>query len=608
MSIFSGGRMAAFSNPAEIAKAFEKDRNLSIISTDLFDTIVYRDVWKPEDLFRVHWSAIADFLPQVRDWKSWVRIRKETEHALAKRAAPAEIELKDVYEAIARDLNLSSEVVAAVYDAELELERKLISPYGDVVEVLRALHAQGVKVVVLTDTYLPPDFIRSLVDGILGFEADLRCSSETGEPKRTGLAFKRLASDFGPNVLHIGDNPEVDVRMARRHGVKCHLVAWGRQEWIRGEVNVLSYAAALGSVHAVTPHAEPSEKPETFSQRELAVRWAYVLSDFVLSVRSMARSHDITDVWLLSRDCESIAEGINSNPSLFDGLDVKYVFASRAATHPVMAVKNPKKFSAWRSRAVTSEDLEAGSAAIEYYQSLLTAPSRRILLVDMGWKGRLQEAIAAAVPQHHVEGFYFSLEPDAARSMGASAGVFVNWDPDIFNQAVVEALAGYRDASCAAFEKQSNGTVGPRFLQNGGADTSPAEYCETLRSGMKVILNSADIDALAEASVSDVRRRMIRSICQYPDRGSAAAFSAWDIGVQVDGSDARPLLLSPDRLHDRLACRPSPKALWPRGAAWTISQNPRIVRAIHSYADAVTSLRRSAGRLRRQVKRTLRRT
>lgn len=578
----------------ELLDLVQRTPTLRAVSVDLFDTLVYRRLADPTDVFRLQhrWFTGAGLVPPMPQ-DEWLCERKDTEHRLAREAAPHEIQLADVYGDIRRRRGWSEEATAALLTQELEIERGVIAPYEDVAQVLAQLGRAGKDIVVLSDTYLPAAFIRGVVARALPCPATVLCSSETDAPKRSGLAFETLLRRYGrEGVLHVGDNVEVDVRRARRAGVRGVQTLWPRQRWCADNAWLPAHARSLG-LHALrTPHDAPRRDADAAAaaRATLAQRWAVVLADFALALREQARRLQATDVWFLSRDGESLWQALSRLPGFLDGRHGRYVLSSRASSYPVLAAREDPRFTRWSGRAATREDRAAGEAAIAYYAAQLRPTSRHVLVVDMGWKGRLQAAITAALPHVRVSGFYFSLEPGAEAETAANAATFLPWEPQVFNQAVVEALAGFQAPSCERFtfdaHRRPVPLLGPQPL-----DGAPADYCADLRDALAALLQAASHDAPPGAAGH--RRASVARICAYPDRATATALHSWRVATLSDASDAASLVAGGTaRRLDRLLCRPVPGNVWPRGAVWSTTRCALAVKLLHATDDARLLLKR----------------
>lgn len=82
------------------------------------------------------------------------------------------------------------------------------------------------KVVILTDTYLPRDFVERLLEKceINGYD-ELYVSSNDNATKASGRLYRKLLADLDQEgihkkrILHIGDNKKTDIKMAKEAGI-----------------------------------------------------------------------------------------------------------------------------------------------------------------------------------------------------------------------------------------------------------------------------------------------------------------------------------------------------------------------------------------------------
>jgi FMN phosphatase YigB (HAD superfamily) len=554
-------------------------KSISVLSVDLFDTLVYRRCSSPDRVFAEQYLAIQELVPSVRGAEAWVQLRKAAELELSDDRFPEEIHLDDIYDIIAGKLSLSTEASRTLAQAELDVEASVIAPFGEFVDVLSELRKMGIKILVNTDIYLPVSFIREIVQRTLPFHADLLCSSDTGRSKRTGAAFSLLKESFSPErLLHVGDNTHSDYRMARRFGFQACVVEWDRSIWLRNNVQWNAYRAQLGCFQLCDRPTSSTSSASDLACDTLAWRWASILYDYLLCLRNYASRVRADEIWFLSRDCESLYSAVKTNDTFFHGFATKYVFTSRASTYPLFAGREPTRFQALTGRTPSSADLAAGRNLESAYQRYLSKGTRRIVIVDAGWKGRVQIAMQMALPSIEVYGFYFSLDHLAEPAARAAAQCFVPWLPAHINQASVECLLGFRGASCTGYSQDAEGNWTPQFCDRHD-DIAPSPYCASLRYYLSDLMTRSGPHS-AEASLEQ-RLSAVQQVCMYPDQLTALAFREWSIGAAVDGGDSVNLIRGgASNWFLRLFGIQRDGNLWPAAAVWSISSNPLVARTL----------------------------
>ena len=564
---------ARIRRPADIPRMI-LDRRCDVLSIDLFDTLVYRRCARPSSVFELQFEAIRQFLPQIPNSEEWKRLRMDAERAAAARYVPYEIHFDEIYGHLALELDLDSDVIARLKAAELKAEEIVIAPFDDVVLAVNDLLDAGIVVVVNTDMYLPASWIRSLISALVSPRVQLLCSSETRSPKRTGLGFERLKEQFpGRRILHVGDNPHSDVKMANRHGVDAVLVDWTRPRWLQRNAAYSGYLGHMG-VHRLSTPVDQGATASANPEAELAWRWSITLFDFLLALRDYAKDAD--EIWFLSRDGESLHEALGESPDFF-GRPTRYVYTSRVATYPLFALCPGTQFDRVSGRPASESDRTQGAQLLAAYRSLIGASTRRIVLVDAGWKGRLQSALQTLIPEVDFRGYYFSLDPAGETIALQQSHRYIPWDPGLICGAAVEALLGYRGPGCRGYQRHPNGTFAPDFGPPPD-DAAPVEYCAVLRH---FLANFLQHSPHARPAPTDERRKLVSTICMHPDAITAAALQNWAIGAQPGGGDSSSLIRGGTSTRlERLIGSTRHGNLWPAAAIWSLTRQPILVRAI----------------------------
>jgi FMN phosphatase YigB (HAD superfamily) len=192
--------------PALLDRAPPKARWLSL---DCFDTLLWRNVIAPRDVF-------AD-LP-IAGGGMWPRAKAEArarQRAYCERAGKSEVAIEDIYRALMP--HADDAAVTAAVQAELDAEARLCYGFQPTVELMRAAKTRGLKIMIVSDTYLSEQQLRTLIARAAGDEAAamidrIFVSSAYGVGKSEGL-FKPVlrALNVGPEaIFHVGDNRNAD--------------------------------------------------------------------------------------------------------------------------------------------------------------------------------------------------------------------------------------------------------------------------------------------------------------------------------------------------------------------------------------------------------------
>lgn len=197
-----------------------------VISFDIFDTLVYRPFWNPTDLFQLLEIYVNEIL-DTRDVTSFSTLRIEAEkkaRMVHKEKYPTdeEICLDDIYREIQHYLKISKELVEKIKKREIELEYKYCLPRFYAKELFELAKSQNKKIIIVSDMYLPRKVIEHILSSC-GYEKYTRLylSSEERVTKASGNLFLKIKKEIevdSSSILHIGDNIESDVKMAKKSG------------------------------------------------------------------------------------------------------------------------------------------------------------------------------------------------------------------------------------------------------------------------------------------------------------------------------------------------------------------------------------------------------
>ena len=201
------------------------DPSVHVVSFDVFDTLVVRPFWQPTDLFAVVWEKFRK-RRGVEFEIDFMRLRTEAESVARQRSDGADVTLDFIYEMLADIAGWDGSFVDDVKTEEVRQEVAFCRARKTALDLVGYARNLGKRVVAVSDMYLP----RSVIGRILekeGFgvaEDDVFVSCETGRGKWNGALFPFVAERLGVAsgaILHVGDNFQSDVEMARRAGLQA---------------------------------------------------------------------------------------------------------------------------------------------------------------------------------------------------------------------------------------------------------------------------------------------------------------------------------------------------------------------------------------------------
>jgi phosphoglycolate phosphatase-like HAD superfamily hydrolase len=202
---------------------------VAAVFTDVFDTVLWRRVTEPEDLFEsLGERLLADgHLNAALSPRGFGHLRRRAElearGVLAQSTGSPEIHLGEVWVRIPEWVHpglTRSEAVAR----EVALEREITVPDLDVAALLTVATARGIPVVAVSDTYFSGDQLRTLLErpGLDGVAWRAIVTSSDHRVNKAGTLFDRALERLGVEpgqVVHLGDNPGADIAPASERGI-----------------------------------------------------------------------------------------------------------------------------------------------------------------------------------------------------------------------------------------------------------------------------------------------------------------------------------------------------------------------------------------------------
>lgn len=208
-------------------KELHRCERFDLISFDVFDTLVERQVCLPTDVFYVVG------LKYFNDEKIAQRFKEDriaAEYIARKNSKTGEIFFDDIYNELKKILTYAN-VTDELKQLELNIELNLSRPRKCIIDLCNELFEKGKKVVLISDMYLTSDFLHKMMEKCgVNTAISLFISCECGVNKISGKLFEYVDSvvNVKPEKhLHYGDSYKADFCGAKRVGVIPRFVLKG---------------------------------------------------------------------------------------------------------------------------------------------------------------------------------------------------------------------------------------------------------------------------------------------------------------------------------------------------------------------------------------------
>lgn len=218
-------KVTGVENEVDIDVYKKKMERYDVVSFDIFDTLLYRVVNKPTDVFYLMepWAeehfGIQDF-----------GIKRITAEKEARDLTKSEeITLDDIY----RVLHAGRETADKLKEKECKTEIMVLRRDNKMAELLSYAIEMGKKVLIISDMYQSKEFLQMAFKkvGINNYDV-LYVSSEEKKTKAAGSLFAEVAEREKIDKkkwLHIGDNYHSDYAVPKKVGISAALYNNGRK-------------------------------------------------------------------------------------------------------------------------------------------------------------------------------------------------------------------------------------------------------------------------------------------------------------------------------------------------------------------------------------------
>ncbi len=198
---------------------------IKVVSFDVFDTLIYRPVVNPVDLFNII-GYRTEYGSTFKD----MRVMAERIAKINRPYYHNEVTLSEIYDKFAELTHITREEAKVYENMECEVEREYVFPRQTIKELYDLALELGKKIIIVSDMYLSTSQIIDMLDkcgykhGDGGY-SNIYVSGDERLTKLSGLLYEKVIADLSiegieaSEILHIGDNYKSDFVMAQSKGI-----------------------------------------------------------------------------------------------------------------------------------------------------------------------------------------------------------------------------------------------------------------------------------------------------------------------------------------------------------------------------------------------------
>jgi len=346
--------------------------SINAVSFDIFDTLLARCIESPEEVKKAVCYHLAIYLNENKknkhDWKidELYELRQLAEKKLREQALSqgfdyecrfSELVDRWVQKIITNGSHYTEAqfIKQLILEKELSLETAALFVKPNVEHVLKQLKQQGKIIIAVSDMYLDGQYIKKILanKGLLDYFNQVYVSSDYLLGKHSGRLFELVIHDYQQHyafpvktLLHIGDNPISDCRMAVASGIHGIWLYEQRARKRRQRQLLSTNMAKRGGVwqgrhffECINERLLVTQKPQTHLNKndDVAHQFFYeyglnvlgaVFSLFNHRLTERLKQHRVDKVFFLARDGYIFHE-LFKKDSLSHTIEHDYLYISR---------------------------------------------------------------------------------------------------------------------------------------------------------------------------------------------------------------------------------------------------------------------------------------
>lgn len=436
----------------EIKKNIDKCK---ILSLDFYDTLFFRDVEQPTDVFQL----VEDEYNKKND----VRIQdfKEIRTAAEKNVRnnkTSEISINEIYNEM--NNSFSEMQLKQLLTIEINIEKKIVIVNPRILEIIRYAKLKNKLVVITSDYYIGSKFIREILDSNKISYDEIFVSCDYKKTKLAGDLYECVRDKMKctyNQMIHIGDNSYSDFVNANKKGI----IAYHYQ---KSNCNSMYFKTKYNNLYDGYLAKFILNRYDLFNNREEQLGYAIfgpLLYGFCVWLKNELNINNISRVYFLSRDGLIIKKAFEKIYKESDICKMYFLTSRRALQVPAIdssdyselcnKINFPKQISygtflkkvgmdkAWidefckknninKNKEVSvfgpeikyiyenAFDTIKNNANIEkrnfFQYAQIQKMTGKCAIVDIGWYGNMQKNLQDLLGNRaDIHGFYIALDP-----------------------------------------------------------------------------------------------------------------------------------------------------------------------------------------------------
>lgn len=218
-------------NQLEPEQLNELLQKYDIISFDIFDTLITRKIYNPDDVF--------DLMGETLEISDFKKKRKDAENR-AREELKKDVNLEEIYEYYQKITKSSPKLVKTIQETEERLELKLTTPRKDMRCLVETLKKQNKKMIIVSDMYLKKETIIKMLEACgydISYFENIYISNEINKRKDTKEVWPYIKEKYPKEtIIHLGDNDNSDVFFPKEFGIHTQKIKSSKELFQESEL------------------------------------------------------------------------------------------------------------------------------------------------------------------------------------------------------------------------------------------------------------------------------------------------------------------------------------------------------------------------------------
>ena len=330
--------------------SFAKDlMKYDVISFDIFDTMILRPFSRPTDLFPI----VGHRLKKIGFYDVRIKSERQAREEAQKNKGNREVTIYDIYKILEERTGIPYE---KGIKAELAVENDYCFANPYMKSVYKTLIDQRKTIIFTSDMYLPKSVLEQLLRNA-GYTVydNIFVSCDYGCSKSNGGLYRIIKKNYpDKTIVHVGDNPESDMKQADANGIATRFYRGCHDIGAKYRADNLSYLIGSAYSGIINTYLHNNDKVYSPYYEYGFIYGGLFLLGFCNWIHSRAIAENVEKILFLSRDGVIFQKIFNN---IFDDIPNEYFLWSRIANTKYTIDANKDDFlqRVVRDRAVRTE-------------------------------------------------------------------------------------------------------------------------------------------------------------------------------------------------------------------------------------------------------------